>query len=285
MSTVGKVFIVLNLFLAGLFLGYASTALASSEDFKDQLEVEQAAHAASRAELEARVSGLSVEVKQNRERADGLANERDQEKARADRSDEDLRDARATVDSLTASLQGVETSLGSLDGKVADIDAAKDSAVEARVAAESERDTALDERDEAQAAQRAAEDQARQLDQQIAKLEMQLVASSQEVASLTTQLKTVIVATGVDPASIISMPSIDAAVVKVDMSLAPGLVALNKGKGQGVEKGFVFDIYSQDVYKGQAVVQDVSENVSSALIKLAVAGQTIRTGDRATTSL
>ena len=285
MSTVGKVFIVLNLFLAGLFLGYASTALASSEDFKGQLASEQTAHAETKAELEARVSSLGVEVKQNRERADGLANERDQEKARADRSDEDLRDSRSTVDSLTASFQGVETSLGSVDGKLADIDAAKDAAVEARVAAESERDTALDERDEAQAGQRAAEDQARQLDQQIAKLEMQLVASKEEASILSTQLKSVIVSTGVDPSSIISMPSIDAAVVDVDMSLAPGLVALNRGKDHGVEKGFVFDIYNQDVYKGQAVVQDVSDNVSSALIKIAVAGETIRTGDRATTSL
>ncbi len=284
MSTVGKVFVVLNLFLAGLFLGYASTALASTADYKQQFSDEQSAHTATKEELESRISDLTVELNQTKQRADSLANERDQEKARADRADSDLRAARSEVDTLTASVTGIEGSLGGLEGKLADVIASKDSAVEARSAAESERDQALDERDGALSSARAAEDMARQLENQIAQLETQLVSATGELSSAETKLKTLVAKYG-SADGYLDMPAIDAAVVDVNLSLAPGLVALNKGTADGVEKGYVFDIFRNNVYKGQAVVQDVSKNVSSALIKRSIPGQVIAAGDRATTSL
>ena len=125
MSTVGKVFIVLNLFMAALFLGYASTALAASDDLMTQLGEEQDAHEATKTDLNGQLSKLRQDLKGAEERADSLQNERDSEKQRADRAESDLRDSRSTVDSLTSSYDGVSASLSGLDGTLSDVESAK----------------------------------------------------------------------------------------------------------------------------------------------------------------
>ena len=285
MSTIGKVFVVLNLLLAGLFLGYASTSLAATDDFTEQLANERDLHSATRSDLEGKLAELNVQLNQLRERADLLTNERDAEKARADRAEGESRERKARLDQLTTSVDGIQSGLTSLDGKMGDVEAAKDAAVAARIEAERERDAAMDERDAALTAQRDAEDAARQLENQLAALEIDLTTTKESLGRTDLQLKKVVAATGVDPEGFLEQPPIDAAVVDVDMSLAPGLVALNVGSSQGVEKGFVFEIYSNEVYKGRVRVQDVSTNVSSAIVLGLVSGSTISRGDRATTNL
>lgn len=286
MSTIGKVFVVLNLLLAGLFLGYASTTLATADSFKKQYENEQAAHQATKTELEAQVAKLRTDLADARSRVDELTNERNSEKERADRADADLRDARAQIDTLTAGVQGIDARMSDLDQKLGDLEDAKDAAVQARHEAENERDAALDERDEAVAAKRDAEDQARQLGEKIAGLEEQLFQANQQIAQLDTGLKMLQEQTGVSLAELgAAQPDIDAAVLDVDYSLEPGLVALNVGSADQVKRGYVFDVWNGEVYKGQVKVMDVDEKVCSALVTRAVDGQSIRRGDSASTNL
>ena len=49
MSAIGRIFLVLNLILAALFLGWASTSLATSAEYKQKYEDEERAHQATQA--------------------------------------------------------------------------------------------------------------------------------------------------------------------------------------------------------------------------------------------
>ena len=52
MSPIGRIFIVLNLILAALFLGWASLNLATSHEYKGKLEAEEVAHQTTKTDFE-----------------------------------------------------------------------------------------------------------------------------------------------------------------------------------------------------------------------------------------
>jgi hypothetical protein len=81
------------------------------------------------------------------------------------------------------------------------------------------------------------------------------------------------------------MPLIEGRVLDVAMNVQPGLIAINQGSANGVERGFTFEVYDGKTYKGQVRVEYVHENVCSALILRAVPGQKIKQGDSASTRL
>ena len=56
MSPIGKIFVILNLFLAAAFLGWASSALATNQNYKSQLETLTLETDADIARLEGQVS-------------------------------------------------------------------------------------------------------------------------------------------------------------------------------------------------------------------------------------
>ncbi len=119
----------------------------------------------------------------------------------------------------------------------------------------------------------------------IADLERALTTEKRHSSSLDTQLKTLVDATGVSLAEITALPLIEGAVLQTEYSIAPGLVALNVGSGNGVQRGFTFDIYSGNAYKGQVRVESVRPGMCTALIVRTVSGQNISQGDSATTRL
>lgn len=284
MSTIGKVFVVLNLLLAGLFLGYASTALATTSEWKSKYEDEQAAHQETASTMEGEMTSVRSERDSARLDLDEARQSGTTEKTRADQAEADLRDARAQVDTLTTAVSGIQAKLSDLDSQLAEIESSKDDAVASRVTAENERDDALDARDDAVKAQRDAEDSARRASDQIADLQGQLQGAQGELSRAETTLAAVVAEYNINLDGVGAIPKIEAAVLGINYDLPPGLVALNKGKSHGVKKGFVFDIFA-DNYKAQVKVVDVEDNVCSAVVVRAVDGQIIRQGDRATTQL
>ena len=89
MSTIGKVFVVLNLLLAGLFLGYASTALATTSEWKSKYEAEQAAHQKTASEKDDEIASVRSAESTARLALDEARNANDQEKTRADAAESD----------------------------------------------------------------------------------------------------------------------------------------------------------------------------------------------------
>ena len=83
MSPIGRIFIVLNLILAALFLGWASLNLATSHEYKGKYEAEVTAKEAAAAEFEDQIATLRGELDTKRTEADDARRERDQAVAAA----------------------------------------------------------------------------------------------------------------------------------------------------------------------------------------------------------
>lgn len=285
MSSIGKIFLLLNFLLAGVFLGFASTALGESAQWKQRHDEAVAAAEAEKAALEDEASQLTTQLNAERTAKDGFRVERDDEKARADRNQEDLDAAKRANEDLRGSIAQIQETLDSYNTTISNLEAAKDAAVAEARQMERERNEADDARQEAVTAQRDAEEALRSANGQIANLERSLNQAQDQLAAVETKLQTLVAVTGASYDDIQAQPAIDARVLKVDFSLEPGLVALNVGTNQGVKTGYVFEVYDGATYKGQVRVESVHSDMCSALVTRPVPGTRISQGDSAATRL
>lgn len=285
MSPIGKVFTILNLVLAGLFLGWAVHAASSGQELKAKYETEVAAHTATRNALGTEKSTLLASKQELEAQKARLMTERDEAVAKAQRHEEDLNKEAARNGQLSASVTKIETTL---EGLVASKDKmAADMLRATQAQSEAEKAQAA-----AQAAQREAESQLGELQQKlssaeatIADLERTRESLKKDMAKVQNQLETVVSQTGFSLANVAAMPLVEGRVISVVKDPAPGMVAINKGKSSNVAPGFTFEIYDGQTYKGQVRVDYVQENTCSAVIVRQAPGQTIRQGDSAATRL
>ena len=284
MSAIGRLFLVLNLILAAVFLGSASTLLSNQADYKQKYDDEVAAHAATQELLDTDKADMLAEINTLKTSNAALMDERDSNKDLADRNASDLAESKRNATQLAGDVAKMSTSFDGLKSSLDSLESAKDAAVAAQRTAEQARDTAMDERDAAVAAQGVAEESARRAEEMLAAIEKSLNDSKKTIASLESEIGAMVSTYGVERIAA-AVPKIDAAVLQVDYSLDPGLVALNKGANDGVKRGFVFDIYDSaaQVYKGRAKVENVRENMCSALMIIAPEGTRVKQGDGATT--
>ncbi len=286
MSPIGRMFIVLNLVLAAAFLGWASNALSTVQDYKSQLETEQADHAATASGKDDEISKLQVKM-QNLEQDSGrFREERDLEKAQKERFEGDLTESKRTNDTLTASLSGIQSKLGEYKELIDQFSTEKDNFQQLASEATSARDDANDEKLAAEIAKRDAEDGLREANSTVASLTEANASLKREVNQMEVKFAVVLAETGINVDSYVAVPKIDASVLDVrEITDELQLVMLNRGKNHEVKPGFTFDIYRGQTYKGRAKVETVQAEYCSALVTTAVEGKTISTGDRASTRL
>ncbi len=285
MSTIGKVFIILNLLLAGVFLGYAVHTLGKSQEFVASKNSEIAKLTTEKKGLEDEKSALVTKLNAESSAKEAARAEATANKEAADRNARDLETANTEKAKLGGDLTHISQTLEQYNTTIADRTKAADEASKAREAAEKARDAANHDKDAADKARRDAEDATRHAQEQIAKLEADLVTSKKNIDSLNTKLETVVKVTGVDLPKITAQPQIDGAVMGISYDIKPGLVTLNVGSDAGVSAGMTFEIYKGDKYKGQVRVEKALPNMCSALIIRPVQGQTIGQGDSASTRL
>ncbi len=285
MSPIGRIFIVLNLILAAVFLAWAGNNVATSAQYKQKYDAEVAAHETTKGELETQVSDLRVRFDTKSTEADTARSERDDASRDRDRvtgENEDLArqisEANATNDKNAAALSDIQATLAAMD-------TAKDEAVARARDAEIARDDALST---AQDANTTSEDLAAQnaaLENQIADLTTTIAGLQRDVSSLDTQLATLVDRTGVSLSDIMGQKLINASVLQAVYDIKPGLVALNAGSASGVKRGYTFEVFDGAQYKGQVRVENVREDMCTALILRTEEGQTIQSGDKAATRL
>lgn len=285
MSTIGKIFLIFNLFLAGGFLFWASSALEKGAEASKALEAEKAAHQKLKAELEGKNAELTAQLTTEKGQKETFRNERDQAKSESDRNKEDLLAARRANDQLGGDVARIQTTLGDYNNSMQQLQQAKDAAIAEARQLERERDEAKGSAASSDEARRSADEALAKANRDIADLEKQLKSAHDAASALETQLANVVAATGYDVSAIVAQQDIDAKVVQVDMTLKPGLVALSAGSSQGVKKGYTFDVYNGTTYKGQVRVESVHPDMCSALIVFANPGQSIGAGDSASTQL
>ena len=285
MSPIGRIFIVLNLILAAVFLAWAANNVAQSHDYKAKLNAEEEAHVATRTDLEDQVSTLRAELDTKSAEADTARNTADDATEEARRQSAQVDDLKRQLSEATAANERNSSAISEIEATLGAISTSKDEAVAAQRAAESERDDALAQAQDATTKASDLEAQNAGLNNTIAGLEAEIASLQGEIASLDTQLTTLVDVTGVSFKDIASQEQIEASVLQAVYDIKPGLIALNVGSNDKVKRGYTFEIYDGANYKGQARVENVRDDMCTAIILRMEKGQTIRSGDKATTRL
>jgi len=285
MSSIAKIFSVVNLVLAGLFLGWAANALNTNAEFKSKYDAEVVAHKATRDQLGTEKSTLLTQKQEAEKLADRLRAEKDEADRKADAVSKDLDSERAKNGQMSANLTALTTNVAQIEENRNKLQADKDKAVQASHDAEKARDAAIAKQMEAEKKFGDSDGELTKAKTSIADLEKANTSLEKDKKSADTQLSTLVAATNTKLSDITPMPLIEGKVLDISTSIEPGLVAINKGDSDGVKRGFTFELYDGKTYKGQARVEYVHPNMCSAILVRTVRGEKIHQGDNAATRL
>lgn len=282
MSPIGRVFIIVNLILAGAFIGFAGTFLQNHTNWKTQFDSEKLAHdsdvaAAALADNSLR-SELATSVSQATQTHQLLESSRS-----------DLADANTENQRLSAQLDTMEGNINLISantqGMRSSIDAAVQNAQQASqdsIAAQAERDQAVQAREEAVANLRDA-------NFNMTQLQDQLQAQAGQIAGLQGDIreKDILIEVAKVNGFLLEMaqPDLRGVVTVVGASGRLLTVSITENPGDAaIEPGIQFAIYSGDTYKGDARVTSV-EGTYAFCTLVAAPEATIVVGDRAATKL
>jgi ABC-type transporter Mla subunit MlaD len=282
MSSIGKIFVVVNLVLSLLVLGAAGALLKRTEVTKEQVTELEGQLSASQSDLDEANSQFA-----ERERVLNAEKQRLQEdkedlevlKANAERTSQrletDNQQLRDDVSKINVKLDTLESSLTGLEQRNQELNA-----LNAQY---------LNEKRDAEAAQLAAEQAARDVQDQLAELGRQVtelqdqLALARSDADEAAKLLEVAKAGGFDPTTVVAMPRIEATVAEVDDEY--GFVILDKGKDDQVQTGYTFEVHRGGNYLGRVKVDQVYANYSTARIEMTAPNARMQRFDRASTYL
>ena len=117
----------------------------------------------------------------------------------------------------------------------------------------------------------------------LAQAERDLTAASGALEDANTTIAMIVEATGYDVSRGVGAPQIDGAVLQYRADQK--LVHINRGTNDKVKRGYVFDIFSGGVYKGQARVEVVNPDTCTAVVTYATSGTEIAQGDLVSTQI
>lgn len=281
MSPIGRIFLILNLILSAVFLGWASNVLATSQDYKGRAEAAEASLETTQAELEEQISELNTQLAAEEAAKSKFREERDQALSRAQAAESSLVTAKNEAAELRGSVDAATSQLGDYNSRLETIASAQERAIEEARTMERERNAAQQAATEAERAKRDAEEQMASLQQELASAEIQVTELSRTLAEAESRIQQYVTEFGAtvdDPVA-----KIDGAVLGVRADL--GLVALNVGTNNGVTRGMTFDVFRGSQYKGEVRVVDVEANRCSAVVDDPSRAAGIARGDNATTQL
>jgi len=285
MSAIGRIFLVLNLILSALFLGWASQVLTKSDEWRGKYDDKVAELAETTQNLDEEANAISAKLSAAKARLGAAEGQRDGFEQQLTDSMNDLEAARGTIADLQANVTTMTNGLGDLNSTLSSVEDAKDAAVAEARQAQSERDDAVAARMEADASRTDISDQLDSASLRIADLEKSLTSAQAMVSRKDAQLATIIDEYNIDIGGILDQPLIEAAVLSVKRSDGFDLVALNVGSDDDVKRGMTFQVWSGGQYKGEVRVDSVMPGVCSALVITAVDGTSMSEGDNAATRL
>lgn len=285
MSSIGKIFIVVNLVLSALFVGWAAFALNENSDWKAKYDTETARISAEKKKVDEELSKVRAEKATADGTISSLRTESEAAKADLERTKKDLKDKSDEIAAWAADLNKLAATHQTAVDSNTKLQAEKDKAVQAQHDAEKARDAALAAQATAEKELGDAKAEGTMKDSKIAELEKSGKQLADAKKKVETDLASLQSYTGATLETVMAMPKIDGRVLGVSMEVSPGLISINKGKADGVTRGFTFEIYDGTRYKGKARVEFVHDNMCSAILINSVPGQTVRQGDSASTQI
>lgn len=286
MSPIGRVFIVLNLALAGGFLVVSGTHLQQQHNFKTKFENEQK-------ERQKQVDALTQEGEAYRKQRDELAvakSSLETEVSKLTKENSDMRGAlkveKDKLAAIDASLQAMTRSAAEASSE---IKAAFEQAANAYKMAVEDQKT----RDEAVRTKDAAVAENRDLKNEIARLNDTVTARDGEIAGLKTdrsQLQLLVkVAETNGFLRSMAAPNLAGLVTTANGRLCTIQITDNPGKidiKESIEQGkWGFAIYDASGYKGEAIAERYEESANAVLCKVFPVKGEIREGDKAATKM
>lgn len=265
MSKVAKIFVIVNLVFAIVYVGVNASLLAKQQHFKYEYLKEKALHAQDNAEKDGEIKSLKEKVQARttdynveRERADNLATQLQQQTA----MNKNLENKWNTLNSKYDSLEQRYQSLASeLKDSRTEIDTLHRRLTESN----DQKDAALRKRDQAQ------DDLARVMKEQsdlkvtLGDLKKRHVQLAMENQQLKYTLRAAQERTGISLTEATwKMPPIQGKVVGV--SNKHNLVVINVGEDDQVKVGFEFTIYRGKEYVAKMVVEKVYPNQAAGRV-------------------
>ena len=284
MSPIGKVFTVINLALAALFVGSAAALINTGQTYRTDLQELQSVHSALEAKAAADAAAADQELRAAVAEKDRFAGEKEQLASDKAALEDELNTEREQNADLRERLTSIDGKLGDLEStnrqQLSQITELNDQANTLR----SERDDALDARDEAEASRADAERNATSFERERDELQIALGRANEEISSKEAVLAAVASTYKIDLNNLNDQPELAGRVTAVDSSHGTTVVVINLGKNDGVKPGHTFDVYAGGDYKGKIYVETVNASQSAATIQMAGAGE-IAAGDAVVTRL
>lgn len=284
MSPIGRVFIVLNLLLAGGFLAVSGTHLQKQHNYKAKLEQAEKDHKAKVEALDAQIATLDSE----RGKFENAKTANETEKNRLAVQIAQLEDEKKQLMQRLSSLEGdVKQLVATAQSGNAEAKAAHERAEAAYKKAIADEAT----RDEAVRAKDAAVAENRDLKTKITGLEEAIVGKDKNIATLESdkaQLGLLVkVAESYGFIRAMAAPNLAGLVTTSNDRLCTIQITDNPGKiniKEAIEQGkFSFAIYDASGYKGEAVAERYEESANAVLCKVVPVKGAIKEGDKAAT--
>lgn len=281
MSPIGRVFIIVNLVLAAAFIGFASTFLQKSTDYKALYEQEQAARATETGQLESANETLrdaSRTAEQNLTRTSDLYAQEQTRNAALVAENQRLS---AQLDTMEGNINLITAATQSTDQTVKELVTNAQDAYRMALAAQQEKDQAVTQQETAVADLRDAEFRISQRQDEIDALtaqvnELQKSVREQEI------LIDVARAQGFNTIGV--QPDLRGVVSVVGANGRVATVSITENPGEAeITPGVSFAIHSNGRYKAEAVVTSVEGTFAFCRVEPAPAAPPIAVGDRATT--
>ena len=285
MRSRGTFLACVNLVLVGRFLGWAVRALNENSDWKVK-------HDGVKTQLEGERDGLKKELTTANAQKGQLETEKNALRTEKEGLDAELRRTKDELKEKNDNLAKWSSDFNKLS-------ATHQSVVDANGKLQSDKDKAVQAKNEAEQAKMAAE--AKQMDAEkklgdaqtdiskkeamIADLEKGMTTLGKDKKKVETDLASLQAYTGATLEQVMSLPKIDGKVLAVSMDVKPGLISINKGNDAQVKRGFTFQIFEGNKFKGTARVEFVHDTMCSAILLNVVEGAVIRQGDSASTQL
>jgi len=284
MSPIGRVFIILNLVLAGGFVAVSGTHLQQQHNYKTQLTQEQEARAKEVGEKNRQITDLTTE-------RNNFENAKTAQERKAEQLDVQLRKSDDENKRLSQKNDQIEADIKSLNAAYASVSAEVKSAFDqSKMAfAQSTADQKL--KDEAMRAKDTAEAENRELKNSIAQNLETIKTKELEIADLTKDrselrlLVAVAEANGFKPS--MAAPNLSGLVTTASGRLCTIQITDNPGNvdiNEQIQRGkWGFAIYDATGYLGEAIATKYEASANAVLCNVFLVKGEIKEGDRAST--
>ena len=284
MSTIGKVFVFLNLILAAVFLGSSIFLLQQHENWRLKYNEAAAASTKKEQDLTKQIDDGKKELEAQRsetnrrsQESEGLRGENGRLQAQVTEltnyRERTIKDIQSLATNFENFRKNNEELTKQLDEKSKSADAMRD-----------ERNAAKKAQEDAENKLAESEGASKQLDAQTKSLMEQVKSLTDNLKRAENGLAIYAERTAIPVAEVmIAPPLINGNVVAADM--ATKIIQLNVGADSNVKRGYGFAIYRGSEFKGEAIVEDVQPKFATARITKWVQNKKIEVGDQATTRL